>query len=355
MKLRFLIIWLLLPFFAGAQVLGGRQSYAFLELPPSPQITALGGANVAIQGSDVSTALLNPALLRPEMGGQLQVNMAGYNGGIKYMHTAFGAYAPGIGTSFAASLQYVGYGTIQHTDVTGNVMGSFRPVDFSFQLTASRRYLEKWHYGLTLKYIRSKYFDYGSTGIAADVGITFTDSARGWQAGLVATNMGTQFSKYAPDENATLPFDLQVGVSKKLAHVPIQLSATIHHLHQFDIRYEGPDLRDELQIENGDTLRTGGRGIDNLFRHFVLAAQWNIGKYIELTGAYNHLRRQELSLPERRGMSGFSMGVGLVVKKFQLRYARSWYQRSIGFHHIGASIPLQQWAGIGIFEKRADR
>ncbi|WP_164714322.1 type IX secretion system protein PorQ [Chitinophaga rhizosphaerae] len=355
MKIRFLLIWLFLPFAAAAQLLGGRSSYAFLELPPSPQITALGGANVAILGNDVSTALLNPALLRPEMGGQLQVNMAGYNGGIKYGHAAFGAYAPGIRTSFAASLQYVGYGQMQHTDVTGNVIGTFRPVDFSFQLTASRRYLEKWHYGLTLKYIRSEYFDYSSTGLAADVGITFTDSARGWQAGLVAMKMGTQFTKYVSDENATLPFDLQVGISKKLAHVPIQLSATIHHLHQFDIRYSGPDLRDDIRIGNGDTLRTKGSGIDNLFRHFVLAAQWNIGKYLEITGAYNHLRRRELSLPERRGMSGFSLGVGVVVKKFQLRYARSWYQRAVGFHHIGCSIPLQQWAGIGIFDGRAGR
>lgn len=289
------------------------------------------------------------------MSGQLQVNMAGYNGGLKYGHAAFGTHAAKLATTFAASLQYVGYGQMQHTDVTGNVLGSFRPVDFAFQLTASRRYLEKWHYGITFKYIRSRYFDYRSTGLAADVGITFTDTARGWQAGLVATNMGTQFTKYAPDENATLPFDLQVGISKQLAHVPIQLSATIHHLHQFDIRYAGPDLRDDIRIENGDTLRTRGRGIDNLFRHFVLAAQWHIGKYIEVTGAYNHLRRQELSLPERRGMSGFSMGVGVVVKKFQLRYARSWYQRSVGFHHIGCSIPLQQWAGIGTFEGRAAR
>ncbi len=78
------------------------------------------------------------------------------------------------------------------------MLGTFRPVDFTFQLTASRRYLEKWHYGITLKYIRSCYFDYRSAGLAADVGITFTDTARGWQAGLVATNMGTQFMKYAP-------------------------------------------------------------------------------------------------------------------------------------------------------------
>lgn len=352
MKYRFLIIWLFLPFAVSAQVLGGRQSYGFLELPPSPQITALGGVNVAIQGNDLSTALLNPALLRPEMGGQLQVNMAGYNGGIKYGHAAFGMYAPKLATSFAASLQYVDYGNIQHTDVTGNVLGTFRPADFTFQVTASRRYLQKWHYGLTLKYIRSRYFDYRSAGLAADVGITFSDTARGWQAGLVATNMGTQFTKYSATENATLPFDLQIGISKRLEHVPIQLSATIHHLHQFDIRYAGPDLREDIRIENGDTLQAGGGGIDNLFRHFVLAAQWNIGKYLEVTGAYNHLRRQELSLPERRGLSGFSLGVGIVVKKIQIRYARSWYQRAIGFHHIGCSISLQQWAGIGIFDKR---
>lgn len=328
-------------------MLGGKNVFAFLDLPPAPQITALGGVNVSQQTSDLSLALLNPALLRPSMHTHLQVNYAGYFAGVKYSHVAAGYHAASIQTTFATSLQYVGYGDVTHTDAAGNIMGTFRPADFAWQVTASRRYLEKWHYGLSLKYIRSRYQEYHSSGLAADVGIAFQDTAHGWQAGLVARNMGSQFSSYSNGVQEPLPFDLQIGISKRLAHIPLQLSATVHHAYQFDIRYADPDYEEGTVIENGDTVRAGGGAIDKVFRHFVLAAQLEIGKYVELTAAYNHLRRRELALPDQQGMSGFSFGAGVIVNKLQLRFARSWYQRATAFNHLGISLPLNQWMGLG--------
>jgi hypothetical protein len=344
---RYLFISLLLSASAKAQVLGGKNTFAFLDLPPAPQITALGGVNVSQQNNDLSLALLNPALLRPSMHTHLQVNYAGYFAGVKYSHVAAGYHVASIQTTFATSLQYVGYGDVTHTDAAGNVMGTFRPNDFAWQVTASRKYLEKWYYGLSLKYIRSRYQEYQSSGIAADVGIAFQDTAHGWQAGLVARNMGSQFSTYTGGPQEPLPFDLQIGISKRLEHIPLQLSATIHHAYQFDIRYADPDYEEGTVIENGDTVRAGGGTMDKIFRHFVLAAQFEIGKYVELTAAYNHLRRKELSLQDQQGMSGFSFGVGVVMNKLQLRFARSWYQRSTAFNHLGISLSLNQWMGIG--------
>lgn len=344
---RNLIILLLLSAAARAQVLGGRNVFAFLDLPAAPQLTALGGVNVSQQTNDLSLSLLNPALLRPSMHTHLQVNYAGYFAGVKYSHLAAGYHVPALRTTFATSLQYVGYGDIPHTDAAGNVLGSFRPGDFAWQVTASRKYLEKWHYGISLKYIRSRYLEYRSSGIAADVGIAFQDTAQGWQAGLVARNMGTQFTTYGGSVEEPLPFDLQLGISKRLQHIPLQLSATIHHAWQFDIRYADPDFDEGTVIENGDTVRAGGGTMDKIFRHFVLAAQFDVGKYVELTAAYNHLRRRELALPDQQGMSGFSFGVGVVVNKLQLRFARSWYQRTTAFNHLGISLPLNQWMGLG--------
>lgn len=334
---------------ARAQVLGGKSVFSFLDLPLSPQVTALGNMNAAMQTEDISAATLNPALLRPSMHTHLQVNYASYFAGVNYSHMMFGYHAPSINTTFATSLQFVNYGNITQTDASGNIEGTFKPSDLSWQVTASRTYKERWQYGLTLKYIHSRYQQYRSSGFSADFGLAYRDTATGWQLGLVAKNMGAQFKSYGADDKEPLPFDLQVGVSKKLEHVPLQLSATLHHIYQFNINYADPDFEEGQVIENGDTLSNNAGAVDKVFRHFVLAAQFTVGKHVELTAAYNHLRRQELALLQQKGMSGFSFGVGVIVARLQLRYARSFYQNSTAFNHFGINIPLNQWTGLGTF------
>lgn len=334
---------------AHAQVLGGKHVFSFLDLPPAPQITALGNMNVALQTDDLSIAFLNPALLRPSMHTNLQVNYADYFAGVSYSHVMAGYHAKSINTTFATSLQFVNYGNMVQTDAGGNVQGSFKPSDLSWQVTASRQYEERWHYGLTLKYIRSRYQQYRSTGFSADLGIAYLDSVNGWQAGLVAKNMGAQIKSYGVQDKEPLPFDLQIGISKKLEHVPLQLSATLHHIYQFDINYADPDFEEGQVIENGDTLTNNAGTVDKIFRHFVLAAQFTVGKHVELTAAYNHLRRQELALLQSKGMSGLSFGMGVMFARLQLRYARSLYQNANAFNHFGINIPLNQWTGLGTF------
>jgi hypothetical protein len=298
---------------------------------------------VSQQTQDISVAIASPALLRPSMHGHLQANYTNYLAGVHYGHAMFGYHADRLQTTLVASVQYVNYGTISQTDAAGNVQGTFKPRDLAFQLTASRRYLERWYYGVTLKFIHSGYQQYSSSGIAADVGIAYQDTARQLQIGLAARNMGAQLRTYVTNNREPLPFDLQLGISKRLPHLPLQLSATIHHLYQFDIRYADPSLDEGTVISDGDTTRPGGKTFDKLFRHFVLAAQWDIARYVELTLSYNHLRRQELGWSGQQGMSGFSAGVGVITRKLQLRYARSWYQRAAAFNQLGINLPLQQW------------
>jgi hypothetical protein len=321
-----------------SQVLGGKGVYSFLELSPAPQVTALGNVNVSQQNGDLSLATLNPALLRETMDMHLQVNYAAYFADVKYAHVMMGYQAERLKTTFAGSLQYVNYGQVTQTDAAGNVLGTFSPRDFTVQVSASRRYLEKWHYGITMKFIHSRYQQYTSTGIGADVGIAYQDTARLLQIAVVAKNMGAQLTTYANGEQEPFPFDLQIGISQRLRHVPLQLSATLHHIYQFDVRYA--DLG--YEEEGGNTEPTGNT-IDKLFRHFVLAAQLEVGKYVELTASYNHLRRQELSISRQKGLSGFSAGIGIVTKKLQLRYARSWYQQATAFNQLGINLPLREW------------
>jgi hypothetical protein len=329
-------------FSARSQTLGGNSVYNFLKLSNTPQLTGLGGINISNQSPDIGLAFNNPALLRSDMHSQATFVFNSFYAGIKNYHLMTGYHHEKWATNFAFGVNYLSYGNIPETDLTGNVLGNFRPVDYVVQVSASRQYKERWHYGATLKFIHSGYGNYRSSGLALDAGLTYTDTANLLQVSLVLKNMGAQLSSYTGAGPGDLPFDLQVGISKKLAKAPLQFSVTAHQLHRFDIRYNDTAFNNE----NGFDPDANGKKyiFDKLFRHIVVAVQLFIGDKIEISTAYNHLRRKELNIGQSaNGLNGFSMGVGVLLKKFQLRYARSYYQNNSGYNQFGLNIRLSDY------------
>ncbi|HET9055503.1 MAG TPA: type IX secretion system protein PorQ [Chitinophagaceae bacterium] len=334
-----------------SQTLGGNAVFNFLKLPNSPQLTALGGINLTNQSNDISLAFNNPALLRDSMHSQTIAVFNSLPAGIKNLHWMLGYHHSKLKTNFAFGIHYFNYGNFLQTDAIGNVLGEFRPTDFVVQLTASRQYLEKWFYGLSVKYINSNYGIYRSSGIAMDVGVNYYDKENLFQVGVVAKNMGTQLTHYASNKKEELPFDLEIGISKRLEKAPFQFSATIHHVHQFDIRYNDTTFNNDNPFGGNvnDSKNTG----DKIFRHFVLATQLYLGKYVEVTMAYNHLRRSELKISNAgNGLNGFSLGVGALLPKLTIRYARAYYQSNTAYNQIGINLPLNQYFGLGKFGER---
>src|SRR6186713_2872683 len=209
MRKLYILFLLLYAYPSTAQVLGGKSVFSFLDLPVAPQLAALGNVNVSQQNNDIALSALNPALLRESMHQHLEMNYTNYFADVQYAHCLFGYYSKRLQTSFAGSIQYVNYGSVTQTDAAGNIQGTFKPKDLSVQLTMSKQYLERWHYGITLQYIQSGYQQYKSTGLGVNVGLTYQDTIQHWQAGFVAKNMGVQLTTYTPDNKEPLPFDLQ--------------------------------------------------------------------------------------------------------------------------------------------------
>jgi hypothetical protein len=59
--------------------------------------------------------------------------------------------------------------------------------------------------------------------------------------------MGFQLKTYA-GEQEDLPFDLQIGITKKLANAPLGFSITAQHLHQFNTLYSDEDFTFSKQL-----------------------------------------------------------------------------------------------------------
>jgi len=333
-----------------AQTIGGSSVFNFLKLPGTPQLTALGGVNVSVTSNDVGLAFNNPALLKKEMHTQMNAVFNSFYAGINAYHLSFAYRHEKLKTNFGWGLTYFDYGKISETDPSGNILGLIKPTDWVMQVSASRRYLQKWNYGASFKFISSNYGIYRSNGIAIDMGVLYSDTANLFSASMVAKNIGYQLKKYAGTEAEELPFDLQVGITKKLRNAPMSFSFTAHHLHQFDIRYNDTAFNNENSF---GINKSGKFTFDKIFRHFVFAAQVFPVPQLELTVGYNHLRRQELNINNTtNGLNGFSIGVGLVVKKIQVRYAITHYQNNTGYNQLGLNLQLNEYFGLGKFGQR---
>lgn len=324
--------------------------FNFLKLPNTPQLTALGGINVSQISNDVGLSFNNPALLKPSMHSQMNAVFNNFYGGIKAYHLSVGYHHPKLNTNFSWGLNYFSYGNIRETDASGNLLGRFRPTDWVMQVSASRSYLEKWSYGATLKFISSNYGQYRSNGMAIDVGLLYTDTSKLFSAAVLVKHLGFQLKKYNGTDADDLPFDLQIGLTKRLENAPFSFSVTANRLHQFNIQYNDSTFNNDNDFANGSYKKFS---FDKLFRHFVFATTIYAGDKIEIIAAYNHLRRKELNIGNSgNGLNGFSLGAGVILSKLQIRYARAYYQNSTACNQLGLNLKLNEYFGLGKFGDR---
>lgn len=328
--------------FAGrvtSQTLGGNAVFSFLQQPNCASLSALGGVNVSAIGNDAGMAFQNPSLLRDEMNGQLSTSFSSFLAGIRNYSAVNAWHLADAKTNIAVGANFFDYGSIPQTDAAGNILGNFRPVDYVVQAMASRSYHENFRYGLTVKYIQSSYGPYRSSGLAFDVGINYYDAEHKLQAAVVVKNMGTQLRSYdGSGRKEELPFDLQVGITKRLANAPFQFSLTAHHLQAFNIYYNDTSFR----ASEGELGYGAGNTLQKIFSHLVFATQVFLHEKLEFTMGYNFQRRQDLNAFNlTSGLNGFTFGTAVLLNKLHIRYATGFYQRNL-FHQLSLNL---NWKG----------
>ncbi len=318
---------------------GHSNTYSFLELSPSARVSGLGGTQIAIMDSDVSLAAQNPALYNIGMNTALSLNTVSYFAGINHGYVGFAKSLDSLAT-FGIGIQYISYGEFTATDPTAQVTGTFSGGEYALTLGGAG-YYNRFSYGANLKIISSSLEAYQSWGLAADLGLSYHNAEQYLTIGLVAKNIGTQLSTYN-DTRENLPFDLQIGLTKRLRYLPFRFSITAHHLHQWDIRYDDPNQQTNNLFEEEDT-KEKSHFADKLFRHIIFGGELYLGKVISIQAGYNHLRRQEMSIPVGRSLAGFSFGAGLQIKRFQVRYGRAIYHAAGGNHHFSFAVKFGEF------------
>lgn len=327
--------------------IGGSYTYAFLNQTNSARVAALGGKSVSIADGDLNMPFHNPSLLSEKQDNHLVLNYVGYFADIKYGYVSYAINFDSIG-NFAIGLHYMDYGEFQYADVYGQRSGTFSPSEYALNLIYSRRIDSFITVGANLKPVYTSFESYQSFGLLADIGINYYHPVKLFSASLVLKNFGSQISRYYDGgERESVPFEIQAGVSQKLAHAPFRLSITIQHLQKWNLQYES-DLEDNTSFIEEEIVTTSGKlgdiG-DNLLRHAILGLEFMPGKNFYTAFGYNYQRRQDLKLTSLPAMVGFSWGFGLKLSKFHFSYGRATYHLAGASNHFSISTNLSEFYG----------
>lgn len=319
--------------------IGGESAYEFLSLNGAARVTASGGQQVALMDDHPLMAGQNPALLNDSMHHVLSTGIVNYFADVAYGDVAYAWGADSLMT-FGVLVNYISYGTFVETDVTGQVLGEFKGGDTAFGFAASRAF-GRYRLGAQLKGIYSSIAEFNSFGVAADIGASWHNPEKLMNAGLVLKNVGLQLKPYREGNREQLPFDIQIGFTKRLAHVPFRISFQANNLYRWDIRYDDPRVVNNSSIF-GAEANEGGQNdfFDNLFRHLIFGGELYLGRAISLRTGFNFNRRQDLSLVQKNGLTGFSFGGSLNIRRFQFDYGFSSYHVAGGAHHFTLSTAL---------------
>lgn len=280
-----------------------RSAYNFLRLPVSAHAAALGGDNITIIDDDQMLIFSNPALLASVSDKTISLSYMNYMAGTSMAGAAFNRVVKEK-ASWAASAQYIGYGTMKQTGTDGTQLGEFSAKDIAVAGYFSYMLSERIVGGITAKFVTSYIGNYSSIGMGVDLGLNYYDPDHDWSVSLVGKNLGGQLKAY-DDEYDTMPIDIQLGVSKRFAHTPFRVSATLVDLNHWNYKFTN---------------------------HLVVGIDAALSESIWLGAGYNFRRANEMNIDDADGGgthgAGLSFGAGLNLQRFKLNIAYGKYHVS---------------------------
>lgn len=285
-----------------------RTGYNFLRLPVSAHAAALGGDNISIIEDDESMIFNNPALLSSVSDKTINLNYMNYMSGANTASASFNRIIKER-ASVAASAQFIDYGKMKETDENNIQTGEFSAKDISIAGYFSYMLTDRLAGGITAKFITSYIGDYNSIAMGVDLGLNYYDPEKEWSVSLAAKNLGGQMKAY-DDQYDRMPIDIQLGASKRFAHMPFRISATLVDLNHLDYKF---------------------------INHLVAGVDIIISPTIWVGAGYNFRRANEMKITETDGESshgaGLSFGAGINLERFKLNLA-------YGKYHVSSSSIL---------------
>lgn len=286
-----------------SQAQESQTEYNFLRLPISAHAAALGGDNITIIEDDASLMFSNPALASSVSDMTIGLSYMNYMKGANYMGASF-TKAMNDKSTLAGGIQYMNYGKMKEVDENNVQTGEFSASEIAVEAIFSYELARNLVGGITGKFITSYIGSYNSIAVGVDLGLNWYDPERQWSVSAVAKNLGGQVKAY-DDNFGKMPFDLQLGVSKTFASLPVRVSATLVDLTHFNYRF---------------------------INHLNLGAEVLLSESLWIGGGYNFRRANDMTIgvgdDESSHGAGFSFGGGINLERFKLNVSYGKYHAS---------------------------
>ena len=287
------------------QAQDSQTEYNFLRLPISAHAAALGGDNITVIEDDPSLMFSNPALAASVSDMTVGLSYMNYMKGANYMGASF-TKAMSDKATLAGGIQYMNYGKMKEVDENNVQLGEFNASEIAVEAIFSYELAKNLVGGVTGKFITSYIGSYNSIAVGVDLGLNWYDPEHEWSVSAVAKNLGGQVKAY-DDNFGNMPFDLQLGVSKTFAALPVRVSATLVDLTHFNYRF---------------------------INHLNLGAEVLLSESLWIGGGYNFRRANDMKIgvgdDESSHGAGFSFGGGINLERFKLNL-------SYGKYHAASS------------------
>ena len=257
----------------------------------------------------------NPALLSSVGDKTLGLNFMSYMEGST---TASASFNRNVGdkASWAVSGQFINYGSMRQTDEFNQQTGEFSAKDIAVSGYFSYMLSQHIAGGIAAKFITSYIGDYSSIGMGIDLGLNYYNSEEELSLSLVAKNLGGQLKAYN-DEYDPMPIDVQLGVSKRFAHTPFRVSATLVDLNHWNYKFAN---------------------------HLVMGVDISMSQSLWIGAGYNFRRADEMGIEDSDGKSshgaGLSFGAGVNLNRFKVNLAYGKYHVSSSSIIVSAAYSL---------------
>ena len=324
-KLTFILVFL--PMLAIAQ--NGEDAYTFLRFPTSSRVNALGGHSVSLVEADPSLVFHNPALLGGEMDGMININYMNYISDVNVGSAVF-TKAFRERSSWGVGATYINYGNMKEMTVDGEQLGMFSAQDIGLHAFYSYDLSEKWRGGLSLKALYSTIADYTSFGLAVDAGLSYFDAEKEFTYGVALKNIGAQLVSYY-DDRQNIPWDLQMGITKRMAHAPVRLSVTAMYLNKWKFNYT-----DNTSGETDDSF------FETAMKHLVFGVEFVPSENFWIGVGLNPKTKMDMKLQSGNGLGGFSVGGGVKVSRFNVGASVARYHPSATSLMVSISMSLSE-------------
>lgn len=303
------VLILCIAFYQPARAAGDPTIFEFLRLEASARAASLGNAFITFRN--------DPAILFHNPGGISTVlNPSGSFGFIKHLLDVNAGYAvyvqevEDIGW-IGGGVTYFNYGSNERRDKFANDLGTFGAGDLAITAGYGNR-SDEIYYGGNVKFIYSSIDNYSASAVAIDAGVTYLIPTEQIAIAVSILNLGTQLSTFTGTRES-LPFDMRIGISKQLEHLPLLLNLNFHKLNESQ----------ESIIKHLNAFSIGG--------------EFTLSDELKLRLGYNNEKRRELKVGSSAGLTGFSAGLGLGVSGYLVDYSFSSFGAIGALHRFSVS------------------